>query len=796
MDPFWNGPRWIEESVTSPANRPSKKIPKPNPVPSCRSALPAWRTGPEAGLVLGRQRGALGPRLPRHQPVAAAVADLEPGRVVRLDQGGQPHPTAGELEGADVGGRRPGVTLATGVRPDRPRRTTPSSRAVPVLPDPGAHLSGPSTYPPHLQRRRPGPGGTPQRTLRPPSTDPGRSSAPPAPWTASLTRRTGVRGLRHPPPAVWSSAHGARSGDRSTRTPDRRCDATGATATVQAVPTPPRHPGPHGGDELNSRVLTLVAELPEIYQPIYGQPQVQGSRTADSQRISLVSGIVDGLATLLGRPLAILDLGSAQGYVDFRLAEAGHRVVGIELLDKNIAVARAIHEQHPDLDVAFVEGNIVDCASLVDPTQFDLVLGLSVLHHVIDRDGHDRAVDLVRTLADAIPHGVFEMALASEPVFWAPSLPADPRVTLAPYAFIREIGRSGTHLSDVQRPLLFASATHVLTAAGLRAIDTWGDQAHADAAHHGLRRHFQVGGDLVKIAARFTDDAEDGVLEVYRQELRNEAHVLELLAASACEAPRLVEFVDGADESIIVRTSYPGVLLSDVAPSLSDGQRALVTGQVLTSLAELEAQGLYHSDLRLWNVIWDPGTARAHLIDHGSVGPVPTDVVWPHDGYFSFLVWLVSLWGPFDDQTGIRVPRTSRLDQADHPAAVVALIGRLMAHHDDGHVFRDLAAAWADGTEGAATSWPAPPVVWHWLAELEQERTAAVEALGDHERYVDRRAQQLGRRAGHPDRPPRGVAERARGAGRPGARARGGAGCARRRARGAPSGGGANPGTN
>ncbi len=505
---------------------------------------------------------------------------------------------------------------------------------------------------------------------------------------------------------------------------------------MQAVPTPPRHPGPHGGDELNSRVLTLVAELPEIYQPIYGQPQVQGSRTADSQRISLVSGIVDGLATLLGRPLAILDLGSAQGYVDFRLAEAGHRVVGIELLDKNIAVARAIHEQHPDLDVAFVEGNIVDCASLVDPTQFDLVLGLSVLHHVIDRDGHDRAVDLVRTLADAIPHGVFEMALASEPVFWAPSLPADPRVTLAPYAFIREIGRSGTHLSDVQRPLLFASATHVLTAAGLRAIDTWGDQAHAHAAHRGLRRHFQVGGDLVKIAARFTDDAEDGVLEVYRQELRNEAHVLELLAASACEAPRLVEFVDGADESIIVRTSYPGVLLSDVAPSLSDGQRALVTGQVLTSLAELEAQGLYHSDLRLWNVIWDPGTARAHLIDHGSVGPVPTDVVWPHDGYFSFLVWLVSLWGPFDDQTGIRVPRTSRLDQADHPAAVVALIGRLMAHHDDGHVFRDLAAAWADGTEGAATSWPAPPVVWHWLAELEQERTAAVEALGDHERYA------------------------------------------------------------
>ena len=290
-------------------------------------------------------------------------------------------------------------------------------------------------------------------------------------------------------------------------------------------------------DAQTSRLMTLVAELPEIYQPIYGLPLVQGARTADSDRIEVVAQMVDTVCQLVGRPLHILDLGSAQGYVAFRLSEAGHTVVGIEGLAQNVAVARAIQEQHPDRDVRFVEADILDCPSSVDLSEFDLVLGLSVLHHIVDRDGQDRAVELVATLAHHIPHGVFEMALDTEPVFWAPSLPTDPRATLAPFAFIREIGRTGTHLSEVRRPLLFASATHVLTGAGLREIRSWSDQAHHDATNVGLRRHFMVGDDIVKIAARFVDGPDDDALAVYRHELRNEAHILELLTSQGSTRP-------------------------------------------------------------------------------------------------------------------------------------------------------------------------------------------------------------------------------------------------------------------
>ena len=37
MNALWNGPRWMDESVTSPANRSPTKMPKPYPLPRCRS---------------------------------------------------------------------------------------------------------------------------------------------------------------------------------------------------------------------------------------------------------------------------------------------------------------------------------------------------------------------------------------------------------------------------------------------------------------------------------------------------------------------------------------------------------------------------------------------------------------------------------------------------------------------------------------------------------------------------------------------------------------------------------------
>jgi hypothetical protein len=165
------------------------------------------------------------------------------------------------------------------------------------------------------------------------------------------------------------------------------------------------------------------------------------------------------------------------------------------------------------------------------------------------------------------------------------------------------------------------------------------------------------------------------------------------------------------------------VLLSEAVELLTDVQRAGVTTDILSSLAGLEAHGLYHRDLRLWNVIWDRDAGRAHLIDHGSIGTSAGDAMWPFDAHFALLTFLSALWGRRSDQTGLDIPRASRLDSAQLGRRAALLVSELMVHADDDLVFRDLSAAWArfPTTEDDPT-WPAVPVAWEWLTKVENQR--------------------------------------------------------------------------
>jgi tRNA A-37 threonylcarbamoyl transferase component Bud32 len=262
----------------------------------------------------------------------------------------------------------------------------------------------------------------------------------------------------------------------------------------------------------------------------------------------------------------------------------------------------------------------------------------------------------------------------------------------------------------------------------LHVIESWKEDSHAAAtgAQKGFRRYFMVESAIVKITARFTDEGDSETFAQLRQEFRREVHVLDALAQAAIEAPVLLEFVDGTDESIIVRTTFPGSLLSEIAPLLNADVRSLITGQVLSALGELEGVGLYHADLRLWNTVWDEDQKQAHLIDHGGMSSLPEDAMWPHDAYFSLVVWLVSLWGPFDDQTGQTLPRFVGIDRAELPARVISLISGLLAHERNDHVFRDIAAEWA-GLESDTREvvWPSTPIAWGWLSAIEARSIAA-----------------------------------------------------------------------
>ena len=72
----------------------------PEPVAGAEMALalPDAAAGREAGPVLRRHRGSLGPRLPAQQPVGAAGPHLVPGGEVVLGERAQEHPPAAQLQ--------------------------------------------------------------------------------------------------------------------------------------------------------------------------------------------------------------------------------------------------------------------------------------------------------------------------------------------------------------------------------------------------------------------------------------------------------------------------------------------------------------------------------------------------------------------------------------------------------------------------------------------------------------------------------------------------------------------------
>ena len=440
----------------------------------------------------------------------------------------------------------------------------------------------------------------------------------------------------------------------------------------------------------------LISQLPELYQPVYGRPSDGTSREADSPRTAQILSIIDLVAAHFGRPIRILDLGSAQGYYCFLAAERHHHAMGVDYLSINIAVSRAIHEQHPELSVEFVEADLNGVAALVAEGDFDLVLGLSILHHMVHRDGREATAALVQQLRDNVPFGLFEMALRDEPVYWAESLPDDPRATLAPYEFIRELAWSPTHLSDVERPLMYCSRSHALVNGQLCPILRYAESSHAAAAsvHVGMRRYYDIPDGIVKIAARFGEVVDLELLADLQNEARQEREAIDKLTGSVIEVPSVIEFHDVPTEVLIAKTTFPGTLLSEVVTSLEADDRLSAFEQVLRQLADLETLGWYHTDLRTWNVVWDPTRRIARLIDHGALAQQPTDAAWPRDAYYSFVVFAIALWTGTADQPGLESPRAIVAEISHLPPRAARLLMTSVLSPRSTTFFQDALELW------------------------------------------------------------------------------------------------------
>ncbi|WP_025245294.1 methyltransferase domain-containing protein [Candidatus Sodalis pierantonius] len=398
---------------------------------------------------------------------------------------------------------------------------------------------------------------------------------------------------------------------------------------------------------MSKNVQQLVVELPEVYQTIYGHPEWAQAASRDCyDRIDTLGAIYDQLAAKLGRPLRVLDLGCAQGFFCLSLAERGATVKGVDFQEENIAVCRALADENPQLDASFATGRIEEVINALEPGQYDLAIGLSVFHHIVHLHGVARTQRWLARLASCTEAMILELALRGEPLYWGPSQPADPRELLRDCAFFHEIARFNTHLSAIYRPLYVVSQHWLLLEGHCEVIEQWRDAPYTEAqeVHHGSRRYYFGKNYFCKVIN--FNLADGSLLEAENQrnqdELRRECAFLSA-PPSGFVAPALLGHGISDSEGWLITERLEGELLRDRLLREDGLDKARIIGELLEQLTLLEQAGLYHDDLRSWNVLINHKD-EVRLIDYGSIGAEKTDCVWPYDLFQSWFIFVNELF--------------------------------------------------------------------------------------------------------------------------------------------------------
>lgn len=207
-----------------------------------------------------------------------------------------------------------------------------------------------------------------------------------------------------------------------------------------------------------NNISQFVQNLPEIYQRIYGHPEFDDTSRLCSDREKYITRVVESLQNQLGKKdLNILDIGRAQGYFSLSLAATGCKVTGLDFCKENIELCRALNDENKfDCNFKF-EKLTSEFVRDIKNDEFDVVLLLSVIHHVCNEGGFDYAREIFEELARKSKIIITELAVKDEPLYWNRNLPADYDRWFDKIKFFDELAFFPTHLSETSRPLIICS---------------------------------------------------------------------------------------------------------------------------------------------------------------------------------------------------------------------------------------------------------------------------------------------------------------------------------------------------
>lgn len=409
-----------------------------------------------------------------------------------------------------------------------------------------------------------------------------------------------------------------------------------------------------GNNNVSEKINTLVDALHERYQPIYGfEHFTSDAERESSDRLAIVMNIANLLVKQLQRPIRVLDLGCAQGYFSLNLASISETVVGIDYLDKNVELCSGLAEYHHFEHVKFYENDIATFINDLQPDTYDLVLGLNVFHHVSYSLGYGEAQKIIRKIADYCKVLLTELALKEEPLYWAEALPDNVYSNLDGVAYQYTLQKFSTHLSDIERPFIFSSNYFWCDGINIGDFSNWKDEPHeySNGYHLNSRRYFFSDDKVVKCYYFNSEQKENNIQEFQKEYdyYKSRRHFPRFI-------PTIISCSKNEWQGIVVLDKIDGELLSSRIIEGEELPHDKVISKLLTNVAELEKNGLYHTDLRIWNILASKDNDLT-FIDIGSLSAVNKTTSWPFNVFIDFIILVQDIVSANKEEvTAVRYP--------------------------------------------------------------------------------------------------------------------------------------------
>jgi O-antigen chain-terminating methyltransferase len=366
--------------------------------------------------------------------------------------------------------------------------------------------------------------------------------------------------------------------------------------------------------KIGSALIPVISDMYneiESYQPLYNCPVESFDLKRDCiDRCKTIEEALDDY----GPKFRGIDLGCSLGYISFYFAERGAMIDAYDYDTKVAATAKRVQEFNR-IPVNFRVGTLdKEFVNKIPDNTYNVAFILSVLHHVGNINGFTYVQQLLCELTNKIPIVFVELAIREEdvPHSWRNNLPNDPLETFSccNNSEVTKIGEFPTHLSNTKRPLFMIKQKTIAVNGKLYRIDRTSTMSYPGSP--GCNRSFIWAQDVFIKKHRICEGLHKE--ESLRQIIRELAN-FDFINARARRIPVLKDLEIKKGEITAVFERLDMVNLIDVIKKNNGSNVRELFIEILKAVAELRNFGLYHNDLRIWNIMVNSN--KAFLVDLG-----------------------------------------------------------------------------------------------------------------------------------------------------------------------------------